>query len=410
MKDGVYFLDQRPSKVVDILQPLLHHEPAELEELEPFKRVIDDTVDFGTDVTSLSSPISTTSHHSANSFSVPQPVQYIDNTQLVYVPITLSCGNKVYCAPDVLTNCPMILRSIQTDLTQILRVLPWSVHALVKRTQVWVNASYSYGPRDDPRVLRHSTAHHEEGWLVQCARDRPEKARSIEIYSCFDFERMRLHWNGCGLLLHEFCHLIHQFCLGLDHPVVERLYTEAYKSGMYENVLRRDWAGKEEDYDMAYAMVDFKEFFAEMSVTFLCDGYHELDTANTSIMEECCPPLIEPNVTKQVLRKNRIEDNPYKSTGNGALWSVIPLWGTQSVPRIRIVDPLWQEAAIGRGCRDVMHCNKFYPFTRGQLRHYDPVLFSALRDLWNEINMYDDPETEQPCCLKIARILPRIGI
>ena len=82
------------------------------------------------------------------------------------------------------------------------------------------------------------------------AHDRPEKARSIEIYSCYDYERMRLHWNGCGLLLHEFTHLIHQFCLGLDHPKVTQLYETALNSKKYDKVLRRDWAGLKEDYDM----------------------------------------------------------------------------------------------------------------------------------------------------------------
>jgi hypothetical protein len=61
---------------------------------------------------------------------------------------------------------------------------------------------------------------------------------------------MRLHWNGCGLLLHELSHLIHQFCLGLDDPRVQRLYEQAEKSGAYDQTLRRDWAGMEEDYDM----------------------------------------------------------------------------------------------------------------------------------------------------------------
>ena len=174
----------------------------------------------------------------------------INNTTLVYIPIRLPCGVQAFCAPEVFSKCPMILRSVQTDLVQIFKILPWSVHSLVKRTKIWINASYAYGSRDDPRVLRHSTAHHQEGWLIHCAHDRPEKARGIEIYSCYDFERMRLHWNGCGLLLHEICHLIHQFCLGLDSPQVQNLYEQARTSGLYENVLRRDWAGCTEDSDM----------------------------------------------------------------------------------------------------------------------------------------------------------------
>jgi hypothetical protein len=63
---------------------------------------------------------------------------------------------------------------------------------------------------------------------------------------------MRLHWNGCGLLLHELCHLIHQFALkdGLYNEVVLNTFKIACESGLYEETLRRDWAGLEEDSDM----------------------------------------------------------------------------------------------------------------------------------------------------------------
>lgn len=188
------------SRPVDLLEPLLHrhhefHAPKKIiGESTPPRVTTEDMVDFGTEVTSIASPESTdTSRHSVSSSIVSQqPLRYIDNTRRTYVPIVLSSGNTVHCAPDVLSTCPMILRSIQTDLTEILKVLPWSTHALVKRTEIWVNLSYSYGTLDEPHVLRHSTAHHEEGWLLRCARDRPEKSRCIEVYSCFDFERMRL--------------------------------------------------------------------------------------------------------------------------------------------------------------------------------------------------------------------------
>ena len=74
----------------------------------------------------------------------------------------------------------------------------------------------------------------------QRARDKPEKVQSIEIYNCFDYQAMRLHWNGCGLLLHEFCHLIHQFTLvdSLDNATVINAFESATKSGLYDNVLR----------------------------------------------------------------------------------------------------------------------------------------------------------------------------
>ena len=110
------------------------------------------------------------------------------------------------------------------------------------------------------------------------AHDIPEKSKCVEIYNCFNYMKMRLHWNGCGLLLHEYCHLIHQCCLpspqspasslpislpvstglyldsannnGLYNVTVINSYETAKRSNLYDNVLRRDWAGKNEDYDM----------------------------------------------------------------------------------------------------------------------------------------------------------------
>ena len=52
--------------------------------------------------------------------------------------------------------------------------------------------------------------------------------------------RNRNHWNGCGLLLHEYCHLIHQLVLnhGLDNHDVISMYKQAMESDKYEDVLR----------------------------------------------------------------------------------------------------------------------------------------------------------------------------
>jgi hypothetical protein len=81
-------------------------------------------------------------------------------------------------------------------------------------------------------------------FLIRCldqrARDKPEKVKGIEIYNCFEYQAMRLHWNGCGLLLHEFCHLIHQFTLvdSLENATVIKAFESATNSGLYDSVLR----------------------------------------------------------------------------------------------------------------------------------------------------------------------------
>lgn len=287
----------------------------------------------------------------------------IDNSSNVYMEVALSCGVTALCAPDVLISYPSVLYDLESDLMDCLRILPRSVHRLIRRTRIWVNASYRYGSVHDPVIVNHTTAHHHPGWLAW-THDRLDKAHGIEIYNCSDYQRMRLHWNGCGLILHELCHIIHQFVLpdGLHNVQILRAYECARSSGLYENVRRRDWAGKDEDYDLAYAMVDCKEFFSEMSVAFWSKGYPELDRKDPNIIISCSPPFMEPTVLKRI----------------------------QSLFPTRKVNPFteFMQLLLQRNQR---MCNKFYPFTSGQLMLYDPLTYSAISQLWREISKWNDP-------------------
>jgi hypothetical protein len=81
---------------------------------------------------------------------------------------------------------------------------------------------------------------------------------------------MRLHWQGCGLILHELCHLIHQVVLpdGLENAKVRVLFEEARASGRYNRTLRRDWAGLPVCHDMAYAVSDIVVVFESIFFSF----------------------------------------------------------------------------------------------------------------------------------------------
>ena len=134
-----------------------------------------------------------------------------------------------------------------------------------------------------------------------------------------------------------------------------------------------------------------QEFFAEMSVTYLSNGYRKLDKADKAVMESCCPPLIEPNVTDRFLRKYGVGD-PIDRDGH-----CCKLLASQPSPKMRIVNPELQETALQRSCLGLHHCNKFYPFTRGQLKHHDHVVYEAMKDLWHEITLWDDEEDDRVC-------------
>lgn len=190
------------------------------------------------------------------------------------------------------------------------------------------------------------------------ARDVPEKANGIEIYSALDYIRMRSHWNGCGLILHELCHHIHQQTFGLDCETIKQEYTRALQSGRYDRVLRRDSASNRDGaFDLAYAMIDHKEFFAEMSVTHWSHYYAHLDNASCTQLQSCSPPTIK-ELTPCSFSKNPIS---------------------------------WFRSSFTPRRNPCSHCNKFYPFTQGQLRHYDPCLAKAMEAFWLKIAEWDDP-------------------
>ena len=96
--------------------------------------------------------------------SDPRPV--IDNSRNIYLPMQLRCGVTVLCRPEAIMHCPQVLQDLNSDLRQCLRILPWSVHSLIRRTRIWVNLTYQYGHYEKPVSLSHSTAHHHVGWLL----------------------------------------------------------------------------------------------------------------------------------------------------------------------------------------------------------------------------------------------------
>lgn len=226
---------------------------------------------------------------------------------------------------------------------------------------------------------------------------------------------MRLHWNGCGLILHELCHLIHQLALpqGLDNDQVKKAYGLAKVTGLYDTIRRRDWVGKAQDFDLAYAMVwyewfdrerncfctsnnlialttvaftslqvDCKEFFAEMSVAYWSQGYDELDTQDRNRIILCSPPFMEPNVLSRLRKKGIIDVDHHRQKKKRNCFFQFPF-------------PLAEKK------HPPSHCNKFYPFTRGQLKYHDPDTFRTIESLWQEVSDWEDPwhnEAEDGLC------------
>lgn len=162
-------------------------------------------------------------------------------------------------------------------------------------------------------------------------------------------------------------------------------------------------------------MVNHKEFFSELSVTFLADAYHEYDEERMQ-MESCCPPLMAPTVVERVRGKSKeysvfcVDEGSVHSDSSLAplIAPEKSLDGVVSNENRPVVDSflgVWQllerrESELMR--TKVPHCNKFYPFTKGQFKRHDPELYAVYADLWSQIEAWRDRENET-CCLRLLR-------
>jgi hypothetical protein len=280
-------------------------------------------------------------------------------------------------------------------------------------------------------------------------RDLPEKAPGIEIYSIDHYLQARRFYNGYGLLLHEYCHIVHQFVLpdGLSNVTIQTLHHKAMlHKAQYQSVYRRDWilstsssggstaTDRATRQDMAYALINPYEYFAELSVSYLCNGYHYLEclpsqqtiaccdhgcvAAKNVDIHSCCPPLLPDvyNLRKEELANVdtiRYDD----STKKGGICNILPSsddecsivlsWVFRAVPWVKYIISSIQGTAPNEERtsfstlpaaetysvdQQSWHCGNFYPFTNHQLKKFDFEAFQTLDRLWrNTIESWREP-------------------
>jgi hypothetical protein len=153
-------------------------------------------------------------------------------------------------------------------------------------------------------------------------------------------------------------------------------------------------------------MVNHKEFFSEISVTYLSDGYRELDETDNTRMDLCSPPLMAPEVVQR-LRSNGYRVVPIDSTAIPNDESLQPLVQSrlsfdEQVTKLQSQNPINRALHLFSVSRRnselrVPHCNKFYPFTKGQLQKHDPESYTVFDDLWKQIASWHDEDDERPC-------------
>jgi hypothetical protein len=161
-------------------------------------------------------------------------------------------------APESSAATTRALELLQIQLREIVRVVPATAVAQLKKVPLWISPEY---PGTSPRAEYHPDA----GWLR--ANDRnPAMAKGIEFTNVriFEAETQRMP----VFVLHELAHAYHDRVLGFDHPEIIAAFERAVKDKLYDAVERKGTNGKPSRVERAYAMTNHKEYFAETSEAF----------------------------------------------------------------------------------------------------------------------------------------------
>ncbi len=145
------------------------------------------------------------------------------------------------------------LALLEEQCRKVIEIVPETIVKKLQRVPLWLSLPHE-GRR--PRAEFHP----DKGWLIENGM-LPEKEKGIEFTNTAIFEkeieRMPM------LLLHELSHAYHNLVLGFDQPDILRLYQNAKEGGSYDLVERKNRKPQ-----LAYAMSNHKEYFAECTEAF----------------------------------------------------------------------------------------------------------------------------------------------
>jgi hypothetical protein len=166
-------------------------------------------------------------------------------------------GFTVLFNPQVLGHqrAEDVQAELARQLEQISEAVPEPALAALRKVRIWVEWNKIQNAA--------SHFHPSAGWLEQNGYN-PEKAGDIEIANSPNF----VDWSRAGqpcLLLHELAHAYHFRVLGERHAGIAAAYRLALKSKSYEAV--EHVGGRKR---RAYALINEKEYFAELSEAYFC--------------------------------------------------------------------------------------------------------------------------------------------
>jgi hypothetical protein len=165
-------------------------------------------------------------------------------------------GFTVLLSPQVLAQ-PRAATDVRAELArqfgEVLEAVPPPAVSPLRKVRVWVE----WSRRPDAGAEFHVSPR----WLEKNGYN-PAKAGGIEISNSVNFLKWSRAEQPC-MVLHELAHAYHFLVLGENHPEIAAAYRQAVERKSYESV---DYFGGGKR--RAYALVDEKEYFAELSEAY----------------------------------------------------------------------------------------------------------------------------------------------
>ena len=182
---------------------------------------------------------------------------------------TVMVGAPLSAAPRRLKQRTM--DKLQRQLKRVRRVLNPATLAELRRVVIWAE-------RKIPGY-KGLVYHPSAKWLEKHGYD-PRKAGGVEITRAINYViRKTTPWA----IMHELAHAYHYQVLGTDHAEILSAYKRAKKSGKYQRVRR----AKSTKLHRHYGMENVREFFAEMTETYL--GQNDFQPFNRSELKRFDP-------------------------------------------------------------------------------------------------------------------------
>ncbi|CAM9456723.1 unnamed protein product [Phaeothamnion confervicola] len=341
-------------------------------------------------------------------------------------------GFKIRAEPGVFETHKGLRALLEADVALICRLLPPPAAERIRTwTCIWFNAELRFGPADRPADGRGSCFHPSRRWLLENGMSG-EKARGIEFYRAADY--VAWHDEQPLMLLHEMAHVLHWHapCGGFDHPAVLAAYDAALERGTYELVEMRgcphcccgdeedgndedggDEGGSGENGSMdgkdssvtgaaAAAAVNAAAIAAVVPARGNANGLRGRSGDNSSSGGNSTADD-DATANDAATAASDAERGSTGTTQEGGRWGKKSGCGNddrmharQLRPAYALVDPMeyFAELSVAFFSPSVgpRTGNKFFPFTRCQLRAHDPAGFATCRRLWGLAGVGDDQE------------------